>query len=103
MRVRFFSDVKNRDDSGMRKSAGGFGLTPKAFAKFALCFRRLVGERNRFDCNRAVNLGIASAVNHSHGAAANLIEDLAATEAALGRGIHWHGKAWGNPNKCSEV
>ena len=59
-------------------------FAPKSLAKFTLCIRGVASERNGLDCDYAVNLGISGAVNHSHGAPANFIEDLVTTEATVG-------------------
>ena len=45
-------------------------------AGILILFRFLTNQRNRLDGHQAVNLGVASAIHHSHGAAANFGLDM---------------------------
>src|SRR5580698_4146913 len=88
MCVGFLAHVKNGDDTGMREAPRGFSLAQKPLAKLTKCFARLMGKRDAFDGDRAVDLWIPSSVHHAHGASSDFVEDFVSPEASITGGIH---------------
>jgi hypothetical protein len=88
MRFWFLADVKNGNNTGMGEAPSRFGLAQEPLAKLALCFTRLMGKRNAFDCDHAVNLWIPSSVHDAHRPSPDFVEDLVPPEASITKGLH---------------
>ena len=77
----FFAHVKDGDNPGMYQPSGRLCLKKETFPVFAVLVAGLAKQGDGLKGYKAVDLGIARLVNHTHGSAAEFGHDLVPAQA----------------------
>ena len=80
MSLRVLAYVEDGNNARVVKASGSLRFVHEAQAEFLFLVRFLPPERDRFHRNQAIDLRVAGLIDHTHGSAPQLSDDLVAAK-----------------------